>query len=299
LAGPDGRGLGPPARPWVTAAARAGRDAGGRVRKHRTGCLFGDREPNPPILREPDRDCDCRGVLGRLALPGRGVGQHQSRELGRFGSGGHRHRNVYLSGRRPGTDLRRELCARSIQPDRLRLSPVGGPRAARVDISVIDPNGSGCHPRRAQPEPRVGSGRHRVRPRAAAQGCRARLPGVAHGERWQPSAAADGAPNSRLREGLRPTVFSTGGGVLLVQYEGRNIDQAWIVSVPSGRATALGPALTAASLLRDGSAALVDRGGFLNPPDHGVVESLPLGPGRPTGPAHILAVRGSEPSWNA
>jgi hypothetical protein len=85
LAGPDGRGLWPPARPRVTAAARAGRDAGGRVRKHRTGCLFGDRGPNPPILREPYRDCDCRGVLGGLAFPGGGVGQHQSRELGRFG----------------------------------------------------------------------------------------------------------------------------------------------------------------------------------------------------------------------
>jgi hypothetical protein len=167
---------------------------------------------------------------------------------------------------------------------------------------VIDPNGSGSHlitrdGRSLNPVwGRVGIAFDHERLRKDAEPASQVWLMASDGSRRRQLTAL---PIPRLREGLRPTAFSAGGGVLLAQYEGQNIDQAWIVSVPSGRATALGPALTAASLSRDGSAALVDRGGFLNPPDHGVVESLPLGPGRPTGPAHILAVRGSEPSWNA
>ena len=38
---------------------------------------------------------------------------------------------------------------------------------------------------------------------------------------------------------------------------------------------------------------LVDRGGFLNQPDAGVVESLPFNGGKPS-----VLTHGAEPSWN-
>lgn len=70
--------------------------------------------------------------------------------------------------------------------------------------------------------------------------------------------------------------------------------ETWLVTLASGRAIPLGIDHVGAALSRDGGSALVDRGGFLNPPDHGVVESLPLDGGKP----RVLASHGSEPSWD-
>jgi hypothetical protein len=97
-----------------------------------------------------------------------------------------------------------------------------------------------------------------------------------------------------LREGLVPLAFSADGASLLAEYIGQNTSEAWLVTLPGGHAARLGPDLTGAALSRGRASALVDRGGFLTPPDQGVVESLPLGGGAP----RVLAVHASEPSWN-
>ena len=101
-------------------------------------------------------------------------------------------------------------------------------------------------------------------------------------------------PIPPLREGLVPVAFSDDGRRLLAEYEGEDTSVAWLLSLPDGRAFSLGIDLTGWALSHDGSHVLVDRGGFLNPPDLGVVESLPVGGGRP----RVLVAHGSEPSWN-
>ncbi len=98
-----------------------------------------------------------------------------------------------------------------------------------------------------------------------------------------------------LRDGLVPIGFSDEGDLLLAEYEGQDTSQPWLVTVSDGRAAPLGAGVSAGALSRDGASALVDRGGFLNPPDQGVVESLPVAGGQP----RVLAAHGSEPSWNA
>jgi hypothetical protein len=102
-------------------------------------------------------------------------------------------------------------------------------------------------------------------------------------------------PIPPLSEGLVPTGFSHNGSQLLAEYSGQNTSRAWLLPLSSGRAHVLGAGLVGAALSRDGASALVDRGGFLTPPDQGVVESVPLAGGQP----RILAAHGSEPSWNA
>jgi hypothetical protein len=98
-----------------------------------------------------------------------------------------------------------------------------------------------------------------------------------------------------LREGLVPIAFAGGGGLLLAEYVGQDTSQAWLVRISSGHASALGAGLVGAGVSRDGTHALVVRGGFLNPPNHGVVETVPLTGGR----TRMLIAHGSEPSWNA
>jgi hypothetical protein len=98
-----------------------------------------------------------------------------------------------------------------------------------------------------------------------------------------------------LREGLVPIAFARGGSLLLAEYVGQDTSQTWLVRIPSGRAAALGADLVGAAVSRDGTHALVDRDGFLNPPNRGVVETLPL----TGGPTAVLIAHGSEPSWNA
>jgi hypothetical protein len=107
-----------------------------------------------------------------------------------------------------------------------------------------------------------------------------------------------------LREGLMPIAFSQDGSRLLAEYEGQDTSEAWLLALPSGHAAPLGSGLTAAALSHDHASVLVDRGGFLSAPDHGVVESIPLtgGPNSylgPTAPPRVLFRHGSDPSWNA
>ena len=61
-----------------------------------------------------------------------------------------------------------------------------------------------------------------------------------------------------------PISFSGDGLRLLAEYEGQDTSQAWLLSLPGGHATPLGADLTGAALSRDGTGALVDRGGFPN-----------------------------------
>lgn len=100
-----------------------------------------------------------------------------------------------------------------------------------------------------------------------------------------------------LLNGLVPLEFSPSGDQLLAEYEGEDTSQAWEVSLSTSRAHELrvgGQSVSAGALSRSGSEVLVDVGGFLNAPDQGVVEQLPLG----GGPARILVPHGSQPSWN-
>jgi hypothetical protein len=100
-----------------------------------------------------------------------------------------------------------------------------------------------------------------------------------------------------LLDGLVPISFSGDRAWLLAQYVGQDTSQAWAITIATHRAHALeigGQSVTAAAMSRSGALALVEVGGFLNPPDQGVVEKLPLLGGRPT----PLVAHGSEPSWN-
>ncbi len=98
-----------------------------------------------------------------------------------------------------------------------------------------------------------------------------------------------------LRDGLVPIAFSEAGTVLLAEYVGQDTSQAWLLGLPAGRAERLAAGLVGAGLSRDGQRALVERGGFLSAPSHGVIETVPLAGGRP----RVLVRHGSEPSWNA
>jgi hypothetical protein len=100
-----------------------------------------------------------------------------------------------------------------------------------------------------------------------------------------------------LLNGLVPIAFSDDGTRLLSEYEGQNTSAAWMISIPNGRVRKLsvgGGSVAGAAISRTGDAVLVDRGGFLNPPDQGSVISLSLLTGRP----RVLVAHGSEPSWN-
>jgi hypothetical protein len=100
-----------------------------------------------------------------------------------------------------------------------------------------------------------------------------------------------------LLNGLVPIGFSADGGTLLAEYEGLDTSQAWTVTLATGASRALrvgGHTVTAGAVSRQGASALVDLGGYLNPPDQGVIEAVPLGGGR----AAALAPHGAQPSWN-
>jgi hypothetical protein len=168
---------------------------------------------------------------------------------------------------------------------------------ARVDVGIIQADGSGAR--------RITSDGRSLNPVWGRDGIafdRERLRTDAEPAYQVWLMASDGSGRRalsalaipRLREGLVPTAFSDNGRVLLADYEGQDTSQAWVVRLPTGRATPLPAGLVPAAVSRDGARVLADRGGFLNSPDRGVVESLPLDGGRP----RVLAVRGAEPSWN-
>jgi dipeptidyl aminopeptidase/acylaminoacyl peptidase len=100
-----------------------------------------------------------------------------------------------------------------------------------------------------------------------------------------------------LANGLLPLAFSADGSRLLAEYEGANISRAWAIDTSTGAAAELrhdGHTVTGAAISRDGTRLLVDRGGYLNPPDSGRVETIPFGGGT----ARALIDRGANPSWN-
>lgn len=99
-----------------------------------------------------------------------------------------------------------------------------------------------------------------------------------------------------LMNGLVPLAFSASGTRLLAEYEGVDTSQAWTITISSRRLRELrvrGRAVAGAAISRDGGSVLVDRGGFLEPPNAGSVESMPFYGGRAT-----MLVRGADPSWN-
>lgn len=114
---------------------------------------------------------------------------------------------------------------------------------------------------------------------------------TSHGRARRPLTAL---PIPALRDGLVPIDFSDSGRLLLAEYEGQDTGEGWLLTLASRRATPLGAGVSGAALSRDGASVLVDRGGFLNPPDQGVVESLPVAGGLP----RVLVAHGAEPSWN-
>jgi Tol biopolymer transport system component len=104
-------------------------------------------------------------------------------------------------------------------------------------------------------------------------------------------------PAGPLLDGLVPLAFSADGTRLLAEYEGADTSQAWTIDVGDGSTHKLmvgGHSVTGGAISSDGQRLLVDLGGFLNPPDAGVVESIPFSGGGAT----VLIAHGSAPSWN-
>jgi hypothetical protein len=100
-----------------------------------------------------------------------------------------------------------------------------------------------------------------------------------------------------LLDGLVPRQFDHGGGRLLAEYAGQDTSEAWLIETSSGHARRLevaGRTVTGAAIEQSGAAALVDSGGFLNPPDAGSVVSLELDSGH----SRTLIEHASDPSWN-
>jgi Tol biopolymer transport system component len=100
-----------------------------------------------------------------------------------------------------------------------------------------------------------------------------------------------------LRSGLVPLAFAAGGHELLASYQGVDTDETWTIAIGSGTARQLlvsGQSVAPGGISSSGTAVLVDRGGFLEPPEAGTVESVPLGGGA----ARVLVSGGAEPSWN-
>jgi len=181
-----------------------------------------------------------------------------------------------------------------------RIAYASAPTAALtapVDLHVIDADGSGAaqitHDGRSLNPVwgRAGIAFDRERLRANAEPAYELWFIPTDGGASRPLTAL---PIPALREGLVPIDFSDDGKLLLAEYEGQDTSRAWLVPLSGGHATPLAAGLTGAALSRDGAYALVDRGGFLNPPDAGSVEAVPVA----GGPPRVLAAQGSEPSWN-
>ena len=100
-----------------------------------------------------------------------------------------------------------------------------------------------------------------------------------------------------LEDGLVPIAFSADGSRLLAEYQGANTSRAWTIDLATRSALELrqdGHTVSGAGISRDGTQLLVDRGGYLNPPDHGAVETVKF----TDGSARTLISHGSNPSWN-
>lgn len=172
--------------------------------------------------------------------------------------------------------------------------------AARVDLHVSDPDGTGSRQltddgRSLNPVwgPSAIAFDHETIRRRAAPLYEVWLMAPGGGEQRQLTHLGATA----LLDGLVPLAFSRDQRQLLAEYEGQNTSQAWSIALADGQARELqiaGQSVAGEAISRSGESALVDRGGYLNPPDMGVVEELPLHGGRP----RTLISGGAEPSWN-
>ncbi len=104
-------------------------------------------------------------------------------------------------------------------------------------------------------------------------------------------------PTAPPIDALVPIAFSADGQRLLAENQSQDNSQAWTITVATAHAVELrvaGHSVSGAAISRRGDAVLVDRGGFLNAPGQGIVESLSF-----TGDqARVLVAHGSQPSWN-
>jgi hypothetical protein len=185
--------------------------------------------------------------------------------------------------------------------NRVAYAAAAGPAlAAPVDIHLAAADGS-----RAEQLTRDGRSLNPVWSRGTIAFDRERLRNGAAPAYQVWTMAEDGSHRRQLTDarvpplldGLVPIGFSPEGGTLLAEYEGLDTSQAWTVTMATGAARALrvgGRTVSAGAISLQGSSALVDLGGYLNPPDRGVVEAVPLNGGRPT----VLSRHGADPSWN-
>lgn len=180
-------------------------------------------------------------------------------------------------------------------------SALGQALAAAVDIHVAAPDGSG--------ERQITDDGRSLNPVWEASGV------LFDHERIRPDAAPayqiwsmrpDGSDSSQLTRlpapdpllnGLVPVAASARGGQLLAEYEGQDTSAAWDIGLSARQARPLavaGTSVVGSALSHNGGLALVDAGGFLNAPDQGTIESVPLGGGN----ASVLIRHASEPSWD-
>jgi hypothetical protein len=100
-----------------------------------------------------------------------------------------------------------------------------------------------------------------------------------------------------LENGLVPIAFSADGRRLLARYEGLDTSQTWAIAIGAPWTRQLkitGESVNAGGISRDGGTVLVDRGGYLSPPEQGTVEVVPFYGGRAT----VIVPHGTDPTWN-
>jgi hypothetical protein len=100
-----------------------------------------------------------------------------------------------------------------------------------------------------------------------------------------------------LASGLVPLAFSGDGSRLLAEFEGEDTNEAWAVSVHSGRARRVlvrGRTVVGSGISRDGSSLLIDENGLFGPPSSGRIALVPFSGGA----SKLLLAHGSQASWN-
>jgi hypothetical protein len=214
---------------------------------------------------------------------------------------------IDLTTLRPTLVARGAIYGASFAPDgsdRIAYAAAASPALdARVDVDVAGTGAAGSAPRQITHDGRslypvwgvtgIAFDRERLRREAApAYQIWTMNPDGSH------PVQVTHVPVPPLMDGLVPIAAPTGeGGWLLAEYEGLDTSQAWAIALRTRQARRLaigGAPVTAAALSRSGASALVDRGGFLEPPSKGTVEALPLAGGAPI----RLAAHGAEPTWN-
>jgi hypothetical protein len=101
----------------------------------------------------------------------------------------------------------------------------------------------------------------------------------------------------KLVSGLAPLSISSDGNRILAEFGGQDTSYAWTVQISPRRVEQVRNGtdqdLQAGQISRDGTRVLISADAFMEPPSHGMVESVPFGGGKPT-----RLARGADPSWN-